>query len=151
MIPGAKHERPSRGEYVLFRVGDIACGLKINAVQEINRNLDFTPVHSAPSYVLGILNLRGQIVTVISLRAKLGLPIEEMDDQTRNVVVKSEGEHIGLVVDMVDDILTIEPNEIARTPPHLSGRIGDFFAGVYQSKEELVAILDADALLESRV
>lgn len=150
MRAGSTRQLSRIGEYVVFRVQDVVCGLEIDSVQEINRALDLTSVHSAPLYVMGVINLRGQIVTVISLRRKLGLPDAEMNSQWRNVVVKSGGEHIGLLVDVVDDIVTIERRDIVEPPPHMSGGMGDYFAGVYQSKEELVAILDVDALLEFR-
>jgi purine-binding chemotaxis protein CheW len=150
MRAATKQKASRTGEYVVFRVADVVCGLEIDVVQEINRNLDITRVYSAPSYVLGIINLRGQIVTVISLRRKLGLPMAQMDGQTRNVVVKTAGEHIGLVVDVVEDIVNIERSEIVEPPPHMSGGMGDYFAGVYQSRQELVALLDVDALLDFR-
>ncbi|HEY5959587.1 MAG TPA: chemotaxis protein CheW, partial [Polyangiaceae bacterium] len=78
----------------VFRVGRYVCGLFIASIQEINKNLLLTPVHEAPDFVRGIINLRGNIVTVIDLRRKLGLEPMVMQPSTRNVIVKLDREMV---------------------------------------------------------
>jgi purine-binding chemotaxis protein CheW len=131
----------------VFRVGRYVCGLFIASIQEINKNLLFTPVHEAPDYVRGIINLRGNIVTVIDLRRKLGLEPMTLQQSTRNVIVKLDREMVGLLVDAVDDIVELDPASILPTPPHLARELGDAFDGVVQLGNDLVAILQLGYLL----
>lgn len=131
----------------VFRVGRYMCGLLISSIQEINKNLLLTPVHEAPDYVRGIINLRGNIVTVIDLRRKLGLESVPLQSGTRNVIVKLDREMVGLLVDSVDDIVEVQRSDIRPTPAHLAKELGDAFEGVIQLGDELVAILELNYLL----
>ncbi|MGC4069380.1 MAG: chemotaxis protein CheW [Polyangiaceae bacterium] len=131
----------------VFHVGRYICGLFISSIQEINKNLLLTPVHEAPAYVRGIINLRGNIVTVIDLRRKLGLEPTVFEADTRNVIVKLNREMVGLLVDSVDDIIEIDASAILPTPSHLARELGNAFEGVVQLGNELVAILELGHLL----
>ncbi len=131
----------------VFRVGRYACGLLIASIQEINKNLLLTPVHEAPNYVLGIINLRGNIVTVIDLARRLGLEATELQPGTRNLIVKHDREMVGFVVDSVDDIVELDPSAILPTPTHLTRELGDAFSGVVQLGSELIALLELEYLL----
>ena len=91
-------------ELATFYVGDSLCGMDILKVQEINKLLEMTEVPLAPDYVKGILNLRGQIVTVIDLGSKLNLADTDTGSDTRNIIVNSNGEYIGLLVDRIGDV-----------------------------------------------
>ncbi len=135
-------------EYAIFNVGDITCGVNINTVHEINRNLEITPVHLAPEYVRGVINLRGQIVTVIDLRRKFGLEPRQLDTRMRVLVVQSEEENSGLLVDGVDDIASTITDQVAQPPPHISSTLGKYLAGVYKMDDSLVAILDVERILK---
>ena len=104
-----------------FFVGDILLGLDISHVQEINRHLDVTAVPHSPSFVRGVINLRGEVVTVVDMRTILGLPRGEVTRDCRNVVIHSEGELIGLIVDQIADILTIPIREIDPPPANVDG------------------------------
>jgi purine-binding chemotaxis protein CheW len=145
---GKVGNKDRRLQLALFRVGKFTCALDIDVVQEINRNALATVVHDAPSYVRGIINLRGHVVTVIDLRAKLGLPPLDTGRTPRGLVVKSHGELVGLLVDDVDDIVEVASGDITPTPPHLSGDFGSYFSGVYQLESDLVVVLDLDHLLD---
>ena len=131
----------------VFRVGRYMCGLLISNIQEINKNLLLTPVHEAPDYVRGIINLRGNIVTVIDLRRKLGMESVPLQSSTRNVIVKLDREMVGLLVDSVDDIVEVARSDIRPTPAHLAKELGNAFEGVVQLGDELVAILELNYLL----
>jgi len=134
-------------EYAVFRVDKLFCGIEIEFVQEINKNLDLTVVHKAPGFVRGIVNLRGQIVTIIDLRKKMGFEQKEIDSKTRNVLVKLKEELIGLLVDEIDDIVITNKNDLLPNPPHLSNEIGDYFSGVYKVDDELLGVLDVEKVL----
>jgi purine-binding chemotaxis protein CheW len=144
------HEfKPSSStELAVFRVGKFVCGLDINAIHEINKNLLLTRIHQAPDYVAGIIALRGQILTIINLRKKFGLELLEPNDEMRIVVVNSEGEKIGLLVDRVDDIITADTEALQPPPQTLSAETGSYFLAVYQTDDELVAILDVEKILQ---
>lgn len=134
-------------EYVLFRIGDMRCGFAMDSIQEINKNTEITRVHSAPSHVRGVINLRGQIVTIIDLRSKCGLPVHEDLSTKKNLVVKSMEELIGLLVDDVDDIASADDKNMLPPPAHVAGPMGGFVAGVQQFQNQLVTIFDVEKVL----
>ena len=134
-------------EFITFYVGDLLIGANIHCVEEINRLIDVTPAPHAPEYVRGVINLRGEVVTVVDLRTILGLPHANVGSQARNVVVNSKGEQIGLLVDRIADVVLARVDEIDPPPANVSGVDGRFFTGVYKLDTELLVILDVDAAL----
>lgn len=135
-------------ELASFFVGDALCGMDILKVQEINKLIEMTRVPQAPDYVLGILNLRGEIVTIIDLGKKLGLKATEMSDKTRNVIVSSNGEHIGLMVERISDVIQAEREKIEMPPANIGGVQGKYFTGVFKTEDRLIGILDVEKVLE---
>ncbi|MDD5757952.1 MAG: chemotaxis protein CheW [Desulfobulbaceae bacterium] len=131
----------------LFESGDLLCGLDITYVQEINKNIAVTVVHRAPQYVCGVINLRGEIVTVIDLRTKFGFAPLSQDEETQIVVVRQGDESIGLLVDSVSDVVLADEKDIEPPPSNLAGVTGHFFNGIYKLEHSLVAILNIDELL----
>ena len=126
----------------------ICCwGLTIQKVQEINRQLTFTPVPHAPAYVQGVTNLRGEVVTVVDLHNVLDLPLVETTRESRIVVVQSGGETIGLIVDRIADVLTINSDGFDAPPSNLSGADGRFFEAVYTLETDLLVILNVEEVL----
>ena len=103
----------------LFYLDDTLCGININQVQEINEDLTITKVPLSPDYVMGIMNLRGQIITVINLAMKIGLSPSTITPVSRVVIVSSNGEYIGLLVDKIADVITIPKNKIAESPANI--------------------------------
>ncbi len=134
-------------ELATFYVGDALCGMDILKIQEINKLMDMTKVPQAPSYVTGILNLRGQIVTIIDLGKKLGLGSTEATSSARNIIVSSPGEHVGLLVTRLSDVVSAETEKIERAPANMGGIQGDFFSGVYKTEDKLIGILDVNKVL----
>ncbi len=141
---------PSAKQYATFYVGDLLLGVDIHQVQEINRQLDVTSVPGAPDFVRGVINLRGDVATVVDLRTLLGLAETEKTRDTRNLIVHSGGEAIGLWVDRISDILEVSDHEINPTPTNLDGIDNRFFIGVYLLETELVVLLDIDQLLTGK-
>ncbi|WP_158545325.1 chemotaxis protein CheW [Bremerella cremea] len=130
-----------------FYVGDLLLALPIDYVQEINRNLDLTEVPHAPEHVRGVINLRGDVATVIDLRRILGFSPAEVAPQSRNLIVRSGGESIGLWVDQIADIITVSSDEIGPAPANVSGVEGRFFKGVYRTETDIVVLLDTGEAL----
>jgi purine-binding chemotaxis protein CheW len=138
----------SAHEYVVFRVGELRCGLPIQRIQEIDRNLPITRVHTAPPWVRGVINLRGRIVTIIDLAERFGTERERVAADCKTVVAQADDELIGLLVDEVDDIVTPGPTGVLPSPPHLPQRVGQYASGVLALEDTLVILLDADTILD---
>lgn len=130
-----------------FYVGEALCGMDILKVQEINKLMSMTKVPQAPDYVTGILNLRGQIVTVIDLGKKLGLTAIKLNDATRNIIVNAGSEHIGLLVSSISDVVAAEWEKVEKPPANIGGVQGAFFKGVFKTKDRLIGVLDVDRVL----
>ena len=134
-------------ELATFYIGEALCGMDILNVQEINKLMDMTKVPQAPTYVTGILNLRGQIVTVIDLGKKLGLTCTELSDSTRNIIVNSDSEYIGLLVSSISDVVEAQWDKVEDPPANIGGVQGAFFKGVFKTQDRLIGILDVNRVL----
>jgi purine-binding chemotaxis protein CheW len=137
-------------QFATFYVGELLMGVDIRLVQEINRQLEMTPVPNAPSHVRGVINLRGEVATVIDLRTVLGLPPAEQTRDTRNLIVHSQNEAIGLLVDRISDILTIHPDQVSEPPSNVDGVDGKFFLGVHTLEKDICVLLDVEQVLSDR-
>jgi purine-binding chemotaxis protein CheW len=134
-------------ELATFYIGDALYGIDILNIQEINRNMDITWVPQAKEYVKGVLNLRGQIVTIIDIGKKLGLSPATMEEGNRNIIINSQDEYIGFLVDQISDVLPAEPSRIEPAPANISGVQGKYFKGVFKTESSLIGILDIDSVL----
>ena len=130
-----------------FLVGDALFGMDICQIQEINKITDFTQVPKAPAYVLGIINLRGRIVTVIDLGKKLGLPPTRHGPASRNIIVNWREESVGLFVDGIADVIGVEADKLMAPPSNLKGAQEKFLQGVYKTATQLITILDVETVL----
>lgn len=137
-----------RQELIAFRVGEINVGIPIERVQEINRQLDIFPVPQAPREVRGVINLRGDVVTILDLRQILAMPPAEIGPRTRVAVVDSTNERVGLLVDAVTDVVQVTPESAAAPPANLPHADARLFTGVGRLDEGLVWVLDVDAALD---
>lgn len=134
-------------ELATFYVGRALCGMDILKVQEINKLMEMTKVPQAPDYMVGILNLRGQIVTIIDLGQKLGLGSIEVSNESRNIIVNTPGEHVGLLVSRISDVVMADPDKIEPAPANMNGIQGAFFTGVYKTDNKLIGILNIKEVL----
>jgi purine-binding chemotaxis protein CheW len=134
-------------ELATFYVGSALCGMDILNVQEINKLMEMTKVPQAPEYVTGILNLRGQIVTVVDLGKKLGLTSTDLSETTRNIIVNSDSEYVGLLVSSISDVVEAKWEKVEEPPANIGGVQGAFFKGVFKTKDRLIGILDVHKVL----
>lgn len=134
-------------ELATFYVGEALCGMDILKVQEINKLMEMTSVPQAPDYVMGILNLRGQIVTIIDLGKKLGLESTELTESSRNIIVNSKGEYVGLLVTRISDVVDADWDKVEAPPANIGGVQGRYFKGVFKTDSRLVGILDVEKVL----
>ncbi len=135
-------------EFSTFYVGGAICGINILNIQEINKHFEITQVPQSSDYVKGILNLRGRIVTIIDLGKKLGLAPVSSSKDNRNIIVNSEDEHIGLLVDAISDVVITQKEDIEPAPANIGGVKGKFFQGVLKTKDKLIGLLDIDEVLK---
>jgi len=134
-------------ELATFYIGDALCGMDILKIQEINKLMQMTKVPQAPEYVLGILNLRGQIVTIIDLGLKLGLGKTDITQDPRNIIVNSSGGHVGLLVRKISDVVSADMEKKERAPANMRGIQSEYFNGVYKTDSHLIGILNIDKVL----
>jgi purine-binding chemotaxis protein CheW len=130
-----------------FYVDDMCLALDIGLIQEIIRDVKVTRVPHAPPQVRGVINLRGEVTTVIDLRQVLGLGPRETMTGTQTLVVRSQGESIGLIVDRVGDICDVEESAVVPPPPNVDSIDGRFFVGVCQRKTEIILVLNLEEAL----
>jgi len=131
-----------------FFLGDAAFGLDTEQVQEVVRVGDITQVHHAPRFVLGVMNLRGRIATVIDLGIKLELDETTIGADSRIFIVECQGEQIGLLVDRVADAIAVGRSDLKPAPENVRGVQGRQFKGVFQTAGRMVAMLDLAAVLD---
>ncbi|OGQ98283.1 MAG: hypothetical protein A2521_02625 [Deltaproteobacteria bacterium RIFOXYD12_FULL_57_12] len=136
-------------DMVAFYLGTNQYALDIARVRGINKLLPITEVERAPDYVKGLVNLRGQVVTVLDLNLRLGQASTSVTRDSRIIIVSSEEEGVGLLVDRLNDVVHAASDLIEAPPANLDGIQGDFFVGVYKAAESLIGILDVDELLKT--
>lgn len=146
MQPG-KRKDDSVSRWVCFGVGDQVYGLPILAVQEVLRDTDIEPVPGASQQVLGVLNLRGNVVTVLDLRVRLGLPPTPATADSRIVIVEHAGESFGLSVDRVADVRKVIDGAIKHAPDIGAATTAVRVHGVYIRDGGMLTLLDKDSLI----
>lgn len=133
------------GQYVVLELGEEKYALRIYDIYEVIKMQKVTEVPNSKPYVLGVINLRGMIVPIISLRKRFGLAEVPVTKSTRIVVVKIQEEVIGIVVDGVNKVTTF--SDVQPPVELVSGIDGTYFEGIGQSEEGLVSILKIDKVL----
>jgi purine-binding chemotaxis protein CheW len=134
-------------EIILFNIGDLACGLDIRAILEIKRLENITTVYGAPSTVEGVINLRGEIVTVLNLGELLHGESHKRDGNERVMVVASGKEKVGLLVNFVDDVISFTEDFILPIPPNLDKSISKYINSVYQWENNIISLINLEAII----
>lgn len=136
------------GQFATFFVGDLFFGIDVLRVQEVLRFQQMTCVPQAPEVIEGLINLRGQIVTAIDMRRRLGL-CERAGDQTpMNMVVRTEDGAVSLLVDEIGDVLDVDSATYERPPENLQSAARELIRGVYKLKDRLLLVLDAERTVD---
>ncbi len=132
-----------------FSLGEAVFGIDAQQIQEVAKVGEITPVRHAPACVIGIRNLRGRVITVMDLRIRLELGSVQAGPETRVLIVESQGEPIGLLVDRVDDMISVNPTDVLPAPPNVNGVKSRHLRGVFRGGKRLVAVLDLAAVLQT--
>ncbi|OUS09700.1 hypothetical protein A9Q90_02915 [Gammaproteobacteria bacterium 54_18_T64] len=138
-------------EIIVFRVSDITIGLPITEVREIFKSPTITPVHTPFSYVNGVINLRGSIVTIVDLSKRMNLSVNQDVKAVHIVLVEFGEELIGLLVDGIEDSVFASSDDFFPVPATVNGADSDFFRALFRREEDLVAMLNLDNTLETEV
>ncbi len=134
-------------QWVTFRLAGETYGVNVMQVQEVLRYTEIAPVPGAPDYVLGIINLRGNVVTVIDTRNRFGLVSGETTDNTRIVIIETEGHVIGILVDSVAEVVYLRQSEIETAPNVGNDESAKFIQGVCHKNNELLILIELNKLL----
>ncbi|OAN18591.1 chemotaxis protein CheW [Photobacterium jeanii] len=134
-------------QWVTFQLEDETYGINVMQVREVLRYSEIAPVPGAPDYVLGIINLRGNVVTVIDTRSRFGLMPGEISDNTRIVIIEAEKQVIGILVDSVAEVVYLRSSEIDTTPSVGTEESAKFIQGVSNRDGELLILVDLNKLL----
>jgi len=147
--------------FISITIDQYTFGIDVGLVREVNRYIDISPVALAPDFTIGLMNLRGQIITIIDPGVRLGCGQRKLSPQSRCVVLKaaselqrskasiSLNETIGLLVDSVGDIVIVDEDVIEHLPPNLTDIDNEYISGIVKLEEHLLLILAIDALLKN--
>lgn len=141
-------EEIEKDQYLVFAVKSQEYAIHAMRVREISRALGTSKVPTAPSYIEGILNLRGQLATVINFRKKFGFETKDIDEDTRIIIIEHSGFPIGILVDSVEEVMKITDDKIQKLPEEASTTMSkEYITGVGMLEKELIIMLDTDKLL----
>lgn len=136
-----------------FSLADEGYGVSILKVKEIIGMMDITPVPKTPDFIKGVINLRGKIIPIMDLRIKFGMTQQEYDERTCIIVVEVELKGVqkllGVVVDMVSEVVTISQNQIEPPPDYGKSMEHNFILGIGKIKDRVVIILDIEEVFAS--
>ncbi len=134
-------------QWVTFRLGDETYGINVMMVQEVLRVSEIAPVPGASDYVIGIINLRGNVVTVVDTRSRFGLPFKETDDLSRIVIIEANQQVIGILVDSVAEVVELSADEIEMAPNVGNEESSRYIQGVTSRAGELLILVDLNKFL----
>lgn len=130
-------------QYIVIKLGDEQYGININYIDNIVRMQKITRVPKAQSYFKGVINLRGEIVPVMSLRLKFGLPADEITDKTRIIIIKLEQQAtVGLIVDQVNEVVTLDEESVEKTNIDANNDMAGYISAIGKNKGELISLLN---------
>ena len=139
----AVEESDTLVQYIVVKIGNEQYGINIQYIDNIVRSQKITRVPKTQMYYKGVINLRGEIIPVMSIRLKLGLSDDEFTDKTRIIIVKVENATIGVIVDQVRDVVTLDSEDTEKiTKTASDDAAAGYISGIGKSKGELISLLD---------
>jgi purine-binding chemotaxis protein CheW len=141
-----RHSKTSE-RYLQFDLGVESYAIHLLSVKEVIPRPDTTPLPNSPSFYLGIMNLRGQIISIVDLRKKLNIDPKKEDVEEAVVIIEFEGVGIGVVVDSINRVLNIATSSVSEVPEVSTQINAKYIEGVYQGEESLTILLDLASVL----
>ena len=142
-------EDTQRGRFLTFTLEDNVYGISIKFVTEIIGMQKVTSVPETPDFLKGVINLRGKIIPIVDVRLKFAKAEIEYNERTCIIVVEVDNLSVGLIVDLVDDVLTIADDRIAPPPVGTGGYDNRYIEGIGQTEDQVILLLDAEKILKS--
>ncbi|NLK20783.1 MAG: chemotaxis protein CheW [Epulopiscium sp.] len=136
-------------QYVVFKLGNEEYGVDIQRVQIIERIQNITRVPKSPYFIKGVINLRGEIIPVMSLRVKFELEPDDYTDETRIIIVKIDENQVGMIVDQVKEVLQLSTEAIENVQGFTSDINLNFIQGVGKVNDHIVTLLNLKNLIDS--
>ncbi|TCT15079.1 purine-binding chemotaxis protein CheW [Natranaerovirga pectinivora] len=136
-------------QYIIIKFDNEQYGINIKYVQNIVRMQRITRVPKAPDYLKGVINLRGEIIPVMSLRNKFELEQDQFTDKTRIIIVKLEQGDMGLIVDEVREVVQLDTSLIEKNNYDISSEKANFLSGIGKSGDELISLLNLNAIINN--
>jgi len=133
--------------YVTFSLAEETYAIDVLQVQEVLKMTEIAPVPGVPDYILGIINLRGSVVTVIDARRRMSLPERAPDDASRIVIIDVDNQNIGILVDSVAEVVQIPPDAVDPAPAVGNDQTSRFILGVSSTEDGLTIVIDLNKLL----
>lgn len=134
-------------QWVTFKLDGEVYGIDVMGVQEVLRVSDIAPVPGAPDYVMGIINLRGTVVSVVDARLRFGLSPAELTDSTRIIIIESENHTIGIMADAVAEVIDVSRDDIDLAPNIGNEDSSRYIHGVVSQNDSLLILIDIARLL----
>ena len=134
-------------QWVTFHLNNETYGVNVMAVKEVLRFTDIAPVPGAPDYVLGIINIRGTVISVINTRRRFGLPDQDATENTRIVILEIGKYVVGILVDSVAEVVYLRQSEIETAPNVGKDDSARFIQGVCNKADELLILVEFDKLI----
>ncbi|MCP4981001.1 MAG: chemotaxis protein CheW [Gammaproteobacteria bacterium] len=141
-----KAEAQDMLQCVTFNLENEIYGINVMQVQEVLRKVEMAPIPGAPHYITGIINLRGNVVSVINARSRFGLPAVETTSSARIIVVEVQDQVIGILVDEVAEVVDVDYSEIATAPNVGSQESSRYIDGVISRDDKLLILIDLNKL-----
>ena len=135
-------------QYIVVKIGNEQYGINIKYIENIVRSQKITRVPKTQSYYKGVINLRGEICPIMSVRIKLGLEPDEFTDKTRFIIIKVEGATIGIIVDQVREVVTLDESSVEKMGKSTNDDIAaNYISGIGKKDGELISLLDIVSLV----
>jgi purine-binding chemotaxis protein CheW len=142
-------EDTQKNKYLIFQLEKESYGIEIKYVTEIIGIQKITEIPELPGYIKGIINLRGKIIPVMDVRLKFGKEYTEYNDRTSIIVIEIRDTLVGLIVDVVSEVLSIEDNNIVDPPSSKTGFNNKYIKNIGKVEGEVKLILDCNRLLSN--
>ena len=147
LVATSQGEENETTQYIVVRLGQEKYGIDIKYVENIVRMQQITRVPKVPSYIKGVINLRGEVIPVMSIRIRMGLPEDEITRATRIIILKLEQDGtVGYLVDEVKEVVTLESRDIEKMSRDTMDTSQNFINGVGKRGTELISLLDLNSI-----
>lgn len=134
-------------QYVVFKLADQEYGADIHKVSIIEKPMNIARVPTTPDFIKGVVNLRGEIIPILDLRMKFGLPAGQVDDDTRIIIFKLNEITLGVYVDAVAEVVSLKESDVESVTSITNDRSLDYIIGIGKTDGRLITLLNIEKLI----